>query len=140
MTTAQAETVRPWVFAAWRDNDLLWTAGALQTLNPLGFRDAEARASYIRNLAETELNRRLDAGNTDPFDIGTGGFVVFMNRWDGVWHAIAAVTGYTAARFVADSPFPNQACYWQELPTGTEGKTYKAVRVRGSEDRMNGQY
>jgi hypothetical protein len=120
---------RTWTFAVWRDSDLAYVAGALQTMNPLGFRDADCRASYLRNMAETELNRRLDAGNHEPFDIGTGGFVVFMNQWDGVWHAIPAVTGYTAARFVADMPVPNQDCHWSEEPNGSGG-TYRAVRVK----------
>jgi len=123
-------TANSWVFASWRDNDLLLTAAALQTMNPSGFRNAESSASYIRNLAETELNRRLNAGNDQPFDIGTGGFVVFMNKRDGVWHAIAAVTGYTAAHFIADCPFPGQECCWVEKPTGEAGKTYKCVSVR----------
>ena len=129
-TTMATETLaRPWTSAVWRDADLSYVAGALQTINPLGFRDSDCRASYIRNMAETELNRRLDAGNEQPFDIGTGGFVVFMNKWDGVWHAVAAVTGYTAARFVADLPIPGQECYWEEGSNGSGG-TYKAVRVK----------
>lgn len=128
-----AETMtRPWTFAVWRDSDLVLVAGALQTMNPLGFQDAECRASYIRNMVETELNRRLDAGNNEPFDVSTGGFVAFVNRWDdGAWHAIAAVTGYTAAHFVADLPVPGQECYWKQKPNGSGG-TYRALRVRSA--------
>lgn len=126
-----AAGVRAWVFAVWRDSELEYVAGALQTMNPLGFCDAESRASYIRNLVESELNRRLDVGNDQPFDISTGGFIAFVNRWDdGKWHVVPAVTGYTAAHFVASLPVPGQYCYWEEKPSAVGG-TYRRVAVKG---------
>jgi hypothetical protein len=84
-------------------------------------------------MAETELNRRLDAGNAKPFDLSTGGFTVAMLQYDGVWTAIPTITPYTAARFIADAGFPDQQCIWQETPTNNPDKPYRVVRVKRCE-------
>ena len=124
------ETVKPWVFAHWSKTDLAYVAGALQTMNPLGFKDADSRAAYISNIAETELNRRLDTGKTGAFDYSTGGFTVCFVKWDdGQWHAISTVSAYTCARFISGMNIPGQECYISEESNGSGG-SYKGVRVR----------
>lgn len=130
MTTTNTETTKPWVFVHWSKTDLAYVAGVLQTMNQQGFKDADSRASYIRNVTERELNRRLEDGKTDAFDFSTGGFTVCFVKWDdGQWHAIATVSPYTCAVFIAKMNIPNQECFISEEPNGTGG-FYKGVRVR----------
>lgn len=125
-----AEPVKPWVYAHWSETDLAYAAGALQTMNPLGFKDADSRASYIRNITERELNCRLDAGKIDAFDFSTGGFTVcFVKSDDGQWQAVATVSAYACARFIAGMNIPSQECFFSEEPNGSGG-SYKAIRVR----------
>lgn len=107
--TTQAETIaraedKPWPRVHWNHSDLLWTAEALQIMNPNGFTDAEHLASYIRSLSETELYR-----NDGPMDISTGGWCVsFFRAWDHLadrydFCAVVTVGAYTAHRYAVAS-------------------------------------
>jgi hypothetical protein len=108
MTATQAEVNArasadkgPWPRVKWDQADLIYVAETLQVINPLGFKDADSLASYIRSLSETELYR-----NQGPMDISTGGWTVcFFRAWDTVadrydYCAVVTISAYTAHRYV----------------------------------------
>jgi len=108
MTATQAEVNAraladkgPWPRVKWDQADLIYVAETLQVINPLGFKDADSLASYIRSLSETELYR-----NQRPMDISTGGWTVcFFRAWDTVadsydFCAVVTISAYTAHRYV----------------------------------------